>query len=105
MPLPKKQATSLSGIKTPAGAHWSAALCHRLPDLSSVLSSRPLNNKCCVVKVPPQVLIIVEVSGFQNRGGWLGPLGEPARLFSRIHQQEQRKIGEVRKTGEVRRET
>ena len=46
VPLPKKQATSLSGIKTPAGAHWSAALCHRLPDLSSVLSSRPLNNKC-----------------------------------------------------------
>ena len=65
-------ASSFSGSKTPAGAHWIVALFCHVPDLSSVLSSRPLNNKCCVVKDPPQVLIIAiaEVSG--RRPGEVG---------------------------------
>ena len=75
VPLHPERAMSLSGIKTPAVAHWIAALYRHVPDLSSVLSSRLLNNKCCVVKVHLRVLIIAEVSRRRTWGGWQG---EPA---------------------------
>ena len=74
------------------GSCWSSldsCLCHSVPDLTSVMSSGSLNNKCCVVKDPPWVLIIAiaEVSGCQAQGGWLGLLGSPLDDFSLIPQQ------------------
>ena len=59
VPLQTERATSLSWIKTPAGAHWIAAFCLCVSNLSAVLSSRLLNNKDFVVKVPQQVLIMM----------------------------------------------
>ena len=81
VPLHTERAMSLCGIKTPAVAHWIAALYRHVPDLSSVLSSRLLNNKCCVVKVHLRVLIIAEVSRRRTWGGWQG---EPAEWLLRI---------------------